>query len=90
MVSMMRKVASILGLILGLFLIARAIVEPFVIDFSQPSTNRSDWGGPSLAGVLLVQCGPGLLAAAAIVAVARRSLRSSQPTPGGPQAERRR
>ena len=32
-----------------------------MIDFSDPATYRDDWGGPSLVGVLLVHCGPGLL-----------------------------
>ena len=62
----MRKAAVALGLALGLFLIVRAVAEPFVIDFSDPATYRNDWGGPSLFGVLLVHCGPGVLAAAAI------------------------
>ncbi len=74
----MRKIASILGLIIGLYLIVRAVVELFVIDMSDPASYRDDWGGPSLAGVLAVHCGPGLIAAAIIVAVVirRRSSRS--------------
>jgi hypothetical protein len=36
----MRQVASILGLILGSFLIARAIVEPFVMDVGQVVDQR--------------------------------------------------
>jgi hypothetical protein len=56
-----------LGVALGLFLIIRAIAEPFVIDLSDPATYRNDWGGPSLFGVLLVHCGPGVVAAVAIV-----------------------
>jgi hypothetical protein len=72
-----RKIASIVGLIIGLYLIVRAAVEPFVIDVSDPATYRNDWGGPHLIGVLAVHCGPGLLAAAVIVAVLvrRRSSR---------------
>jgi hypothetical protein len=62
----MRKTARVVGLVLGLYFVARAIVEPFVIDMSNPASYRHDWGGPSLFGVLLVHCGPGLLAAAAI------------------------
>jgi hypothetical protein len=73
----MRKFPSTLGLglglLLGLYLFGRAVVEPFVIDFGDPATYRHDWGGPSLAGVLAVHCGPGLLAGAAMVtALARR------------------
>jgi hypothetical protein len=66
-------------LIFGLYLIVRAVVEPFVIDMSDPSTYRNDWGGPSLLGVLAVHCGPGLLAGAVIVAVLIRR-RSSRRT----------
>jgi hypothetical protein len=36
----MRQVASIVGLILGSFLIARAIVEPFVMDVGQVVDQR--------------------------------------------------
>ncbi len=59
----MRKVLAYLGLLLGGFLIARAIMEPFAIDMSDPSSYADDWGGPSLAGVLAVHCGPGIVAA---------------------------
>lgn len=65
----MRKAASTLGLIVGLYLVARAIIEPFVIDMSDPATYREDWGGPGLAGVLLVHCGPGVIAAVLIALV---------------------
>jgi hypothetical protein len=69
----MRRVATIIGLVLGLYFIVRAVVELFVIDFDDPSTYRRDWGGPSLAGVLAVHCGPGIIAAALIgVALMRR------------------
>jgi hypothetical protein len=71
----MRKTAIAVGLALGLFLIVRAIAEPFVIDMSDPSTYRNDWGGPSLLGVLLVHCGPGMIAAVgiAMILICRRS-----------------
>jgi hypothetical protein len=77
-VSGMRKAAIAVGLAVGLFLIVRAAAEPFVIDMSDPATYRNDRGGPSLFGVLLVHCGPGLVAAAAIATalVRRRSSRS--------------
>jgi hypothetical protein len=71
----MRKAAIAVGLGLGLFLILRAAAEPFVIDLSDSATYRNDWGGPSLLGVLLVHCGPGVIAAVAIamVLIRRRS-----------------
>ena len=60
----MRKVAWGIGIVLGLFFLVRAVAELVVIDFSDPATYRDDWGGPSLIGVLLVHCGPGLLVVA--------------------------
>jgi hypothetical protein len=72
----MGKVAWGIGIVLGLFFLVRAIAELVVIDFSDPATYRDDWGGPSLVGVLLVHCGPGLLAAALMAVVfVRRSRR---------------
>lgn len=59
----MRRIVTVLAVVIGLYLIARALVEPFVIDVTDASTYRDDWGGPSLAGVLLVHCGPGAVAA---------------------------
>jgi hypothetical protein len=64
-----------------LYLIARAVAEPFVIDMTNPAAYRNDWGGPSLAGVLAVHCGPGLLAGIAIgAALIRRRARSHATT----------
>ena len=62
----MRRILGALALLLGLYLIVRAVAEPFVIDMSDPSTYERDWGGPRLAGVLAVHCGPGIVAAALI------------------------
>ena len=70
----------ITSLVLGLYLIARAVAEPFMIDMTDPATYRNDWGGPSLLGVLAVHCGPGLLAGAAMARhIARRSPTSQSP-----------
>ncbi len=62
----MKKALVVLGSVLGVYLIARALAEPFVIDLTDPASYRNDWGGPSLAGVLLVHCGPGVLSAVLI------------------------
>ena len=51
------------GVLLGLYLIGRAVAEPFVIDMTDPASYRHDWGGPSLIGVLAVHCGPGIISA---------------------------
>jgi len=74
----LRKIVSVLGVVLGLYLIVRAAVEPFVIDVHDPATYRDDWGGPSAAGVLTVHCGPGLVAAVLIAAVIVRRRRLRQ------------
>jgi hypothetical protein len=61
----MRRALRFLGwvvlLLVGLFLVARAVVEVVSVDPGDPSTYRDDWGGPTYAGVLLVHAGPGLL-----------------------------
>lgn len=76
----MRKVAWCIGIVVGLFFLVRAIAELVVIDFSDPATYRDDWGGPSLVGVLLVHCGPGLLVVAlGVVYVVRRQKRGRDP-----------
>jgi hypothetical protein len=58
-----RGALTVFGVVLGLYLIGRALVEPFVINLSDSATYRNDWGGPTLPGVLAVHCGPGIVAA---------------------------
>lgn len=67
----MRKLGLALGLI-GTYFICRALVEPFLIDYGNPSSYADDWGGPSLFGVLAVHCLPGVLAAVLMIRAARR------------------
>jgi hypothetical protein len=77
----MRKLLLSLAVIVGIYLVGRALAEPFVINASDPSTYRNDWGGPSLAGVLAVHCGPGLVVAAgAVWSLARTVSRRRQAT----------
>ena len=75
----MRRIVIALGVIVGVFFIVRAVVELLTIDYSDPSSYADDWGGPSLAGVLLVHCGLGLIAAVwiGVLLWRRRSSRSS-------------
>jgi hypothetical protein len=68
----MKRVFLFVAIVFGLYLIGRAVAEPFVIDLTDPASYRNDWGGPSLPGVLLVHCGPGILAAALMVRALRR------------------
>ena len=70
--TLLRKVLTALAVVLAVFLILRAVVEVFAIDFSDPSSYASDWGGPSLVGVLIVHCLPGVLAAIGLVVWWRR------------------
>ncbi|WP_089253474.1 hypothetical protein [Asanoa hainanensis] len=76
----MKKVLAVIGIVLGVYFVGRAAVEPFVIDFSDPSSYQNDWGGPSLAGVLAVHCGPGVLALLVFAALAVRRARKSAVT----------
>jgi hypothetical protein len=69
----MRKAAWALGVFIAAFFIVRAIIEVFAIDYSDPSSYADDWGGPSLVGVLLVHCLPGVIAAIVLVAAWRRA-----------------
>jgi hypothetical protein len=72
-----RRTGWTLGLVAGLYFIGRAAVEVFVIDVADSASYREDWGGPSLAGVLAVHCGPGIVAAVAVSAavIHRRAVR---------------
>jgi hypothetical protein len=77
----MKKVLAVIGIVFGIYAIGRAALEPFVIDFGDPSTYQADWGGPSLAGVLAVHCGPGVLALIIFAALLiRRRTRKSAVT----------
>jgi len=68
-----RRVLVGLGLVLAIYLVVRGIAEPFVIDVNDPDSYRSDWGGPSLIGVLAVHVGPALvIVIAAVVWFVRR------------------
>ncbi|MDG4822694.1 hypothetical protein O7635_12620 [Asanoa sp. WMMD1127] len=71
----MKKALAVLGILFGAYLVVRAAIEPFVIDFNDPSTYQRDWGGPSLAGVLAVHCGPGVVALVIFAAVLARRRR---------------
>ncbi|WP_433793516.1 hypothetical protein [Actinoplanes sp. CA-252034] len=81
----MNLLFRVLGVIVALFFVARAVAEPFVIDVTDASTYANDWGGPSLAGVLAVHCGPGVLAAMFLYGsvVRWRNDRKSEPVSSG-------
>ena len=60
----MKRIGAGILWFIGIYFVVRALAEPFVIDVNDPSTYQHDWGGPHLAGVLLVHCGLGVVAAA--------------------------
>jgi hypothetical protein len=73
-----RQVLARLGLIVAIYLVVRGIAEPFLIDVTDPESYRSDWGGPSLIGVLAVHSGPALvIVTAATVWFVRRRRRGA-------------
>jgi hypothetical protein len=53
-----RAAGLFLGGALALYLVGRGVAEFFIIHYSDPASYRSDWGGPSLAGVFAVHSGP--------------------------------
>lgn len=72
----MRRVVGVIGWIVGGYCVLRAVVEPFLIDLSDPASYRNDRGGPSLLGVLVVHMLPGVLAGAVMVLVLVRRRRN--------------
>ncbi|WP_211234683.1 hypothetical protein [Glycomyces arizonensis] len=79
----MKRVLWILTFVVGGFFVVRALMEPFMIDFTDPSTYETDWGGPSLIGVLAVHMGPGIVAAVLFIRWLRKTDRRkpTEPTP---------
>ncbi|MQA82508.1 MAG: hypothetical protein GEV10_29285 [Streptosporangiales bacterium] len=78
-----RVALIVLGSVIAIYFIVRAVVELFVVDFGDPSSYSDAWGGPSLAGVLAVHCGPGLISSVVmgylLTRRARRSRRRQTP-----------
>lgn len=73
---MAQRVLVGLGLTVAIYLVVRGIAELFLIDINDPDSYRSDWGGPSLIGVLAVHSGPALVVVtAAVVWFVRRRAR---------------
>ena len=80
----MKRLGEALLWVIGLYFIARAVAEPFLINLNDPATYHLDWGGPHLAGVLAVHMGPGLIALALMITRIRSrskpAARTHQPT----------
>jgi hypothetical protein len=79
-----RRVTTVLAVVLGAYLVVRGAAEFIVIDWLDPSSYRSDWGGPSLAGVFAVHVGPAVLALIAAAGWLRRR-RAHPPSGRGAQ-----
>ncbi len=77
-------VLTVLGLLIALYFIVRAVIELFVVDFADPGSYQGAWGGPTLAGVLAVHCGPGLVCAVIIVVLVVRRIRRTRPVGKSP------
>jgi hypothetical protein len=54
-----------IGSVLAVYLVGRGVAELILIHYGDPASYAKDWGGPSLAGVLAVHSGPGLVIVAA-------------------------
>lgn len=79
--------------LIGVYLVLRALVEPFLINPFRPQSYRLDWGGPHYLGVLLVHCGPGIAMAGLALRRYRNRPRPSPrslpaPTECAPNAQR--
>lgn len=70
--AVLRRVGTVLGVLLGLYLVGRGVAEFFVVHYSDPASYQNDWGGPSLAGVFAVHTGPGAAVIVVAVLLARR------------------
>ncbi|GAB3896522.1 hypothetical protein GCM10029964_077990 [Kibdelosporangium lantanae] len=55
-----RVLAVVLGGLLAVYAVGRGVTEFWVVDFGDPASYRTAWGGPSLLGVFAVHSGPGL------------------------------
>ena len=55
---------AVVGSVLAVYLVGRGVAELILINYGDPASYAKDWGGPSLAGVLAVHSGPGLVIAA--------------------------
>ena len=51
----------LIGAVMAVYLVGRGVAELIMINYGDPASYAKDWGGPSLAGVLAVHSGPGLV-----------------------------
>ena len=65
--NFLKKTGLVLGYLLGIYLILRACVEPFIINYDHPESYKKSWGGPTLIGVLAIHILPGVISLALMV-----------------------
>jgi hypothetical protein len=73
-----KVVGIVLAYLVGTFFVIRAVVELVTIDYGDAASYEDDWGGPSLAGVLVVHCGLGVVSLALMIWGARRLRRPAR------------
>jgi hypothetical protein len=61
--KVLRNVLVALGYFLGVYLIIRGAIEPFIINYGDSDSYKSDWGGPTIVGVMAVHILPGAISA---------------------------
>ena len=66
-----RGVGAVLAGIFASYLLARGIAEFFTLNYSNSTSYRNDWGGPSLPGVLAVHSGPAVIVVVALFSYVR-------------------
>jgi hypothetical protein len=68
-----RRLGLVLAGLLALYLVGRGVAGFFTIDYSDPASYASSWGGPGLAGVFAVHTGPAVaIVAASVIYLIRR------------------
>jgi hypothetical protein len=73
----MKVVGIVLAYLVGAYFVVRAVVEVVKIDYGDAASYETDWGGPSLPGVLAVHCLPGVIALALMIWGSRRLRRKT-------------
>jgi hypothetical protein len=73
----LRRSGRIFAVAVMSYAVLRAVVEIVTIRWTNPASYRADWGGPTLAGVLLVHCAPGVVSALILAMMWHRRTRAS-------------
>lgn len=67
MTTWLRRAATGVLVVVCVCLVARAVVQPFLVQPGDAADYRGDWGGPSYLGVMAVHCLPGVVGAVVLV-----------------------